>query len=96
MTDRPKPPPGFRFDAFADARMGRSLFQMQPEDWLVPEPVGIHPTKTDIGRAVVYRGYAGEVEQGTITSFNDEYVFVRYGLGSTSAATRRDQLEWLT
>jgi hypothetical protein len=27
---------GFRFDPFADARMGRSLFQMQPEDWLVP------------------------------------------------------------
>jgi len=32
----PEPPKGFRFDPFADARMGVSLFQMQPEDWLVP------------------------------------------------------------
>lgn len=34
----PKAPPGYRFDPFADARMGRSLFQMAPEDWLVPDP----------------------------------------------------------
>jgi hypothetical protein len=31
------PPKGFRFDPFADARMGVSLFQMRPEDWLVPD-----------------------------------------------------------
>ena len=29
------PPPGYRFDPFADARLGRSLFQMRAEDWLV-------------------------------------------------------------
>ena len=37
MTKPPTPPPGYRFDAFADARMGKSLFQMEPEDWLVKE-----------------------------------------------------------
>jgi len=30
-----KTPRGFRLDPFADARMGRSLFDMAPEDWLV-------------------------------------------------------------
>jgi hypothetical protein len=38
----PDPPPGFRIDAFADARMGCSLFQMRPADWLVPiEPPAV-------------------------------------------------------
>lgn len=36
----PEPPPGFRFDAFADVRMGRSLFELGAEDWLVPIPAG--------------------------------------------------------
>lgn len=58
--------------------------------------LGINPTEADIGRGVVYRGYGGEVENGYITSFNDHFVFVRYGLGCTSQATRRDQLEWLS
>ena len=35
--EKPTPPPGFRFDAFADVRMGKSLFQMEPEDWLVKD-----------------------------------------------------------
>jgi hypothetical protein len=56
--------------------------------------VGISPTEADIGRKVIYHGHAGEREEGTITSFNDRYVFVRYGTGSTSAATLPDQLEW--
>ena len=56
----------------------------------------IDPTEADIGRGVVYHGYAGELEQGYITSFNEHYVFVRYGSGCTSQATRRDQLEWLS
>ena len=61
----------------------------------IKQPLGIDPTEADIGRRVVYRGYAGEVEEGVITSFNNSVVFVRYGLGCTSAATRRDQLDWL-
>lgn len=32
-----EPPKGYRFDAFADVRMGQSIFQMEPEDWLVPD-----------------------------------------------------------
>lgn len=31
-------PPRFRLDPFADARLGRSLFEMRPEDWFEPLP----------------------------------------------------------
>ena len=57
----------------------------------------INPTQDDIGRSVVYRCGAPDAdpEQGTITSFNDHCVFVKYGLGSTSAGTDRKDLEWL-
>lgn len=47
-----------------------------------------------VGRAVVYRDpYRSEPEQGIVTSVNEEagLVFVRYGLGSTSAATAADE-----
>ena len=58
----------------------------------------IEPTKVDIGRRVLYmrpnRDYGGPVEEGVITSFNDHCVFVRYGSGITSQATRREDLEW--
>lgn len=54
----------------------------------------INPTEKDIGRKVVYRGLGGEVDEGVITSFTEHVVFVRYGECTTSAATRRDQLEW--
>jgi len=56
----------------------------------------IDPTAEDIGRHVVYRGPTGKdkAETGTITSFNDRFVFVRYGQGSTSQATRREDLTW--
>jgi hypothetical protein len=30
--------PRFSIDPFADVRLGRSLFEMQPEDWLVKKP----------------------------------------------------------
>ena len=33
----PVPPKRWRFDAFADVRMGKSLFELRPEDWLVPD-----------------------------------------------------------
>jgi hypothetical protein len=46
-----KAPPGYRFDPFADVRMGRSLFQMEPEDWLVRDsdqsPEGRDATRLD-------------------------------------------------
>lgn len=46
-----------------------------------------------VGRAVVYRDpYKPQPEQGIVTSVNvaANLVFVRYGLGSTSAATEAD------
>ncbi|HTB46496.1 MAG TPA: hypothetical protein VK741_22940 [Acetobacteraceae bacterium] len=60
----------------------------------------IDPTRHDLGRKVIYRDLntpnGSKLEEGTITSFNDAYVFVRYHSGSTSAATRRYDLEWST
>lgn len=58
----------------------------------------ISPTNEDIGRKVIYRDFSGrgKIEEGVITSFNDYYVFVRYGANTTSAATSRGDLEWST
>ena len=57
----------------------------------------IKPTEADIGRKVIYKDRSGsKVEEGTITSFNDHCVFVRYGNGSTSAGTDRKDLEWMS
>jgi hypothetical protein len=62
----------------------------------------IEPTDADIGRKVVYRAwnswYRNDVkpEEGVITSFNAAYVFVRYGASTTSKATRRADLEWMS
>jgi hypothetical protein len=47
-----------------------------------------------VGRAVIYKGWHpnAKAEQGIITSVNApaNIVFVRYGAGSTSAATSAD------
>lgn len=52
-----------------------------------------------VGRAVVYRGGhpGAKPEQGTVTSVNVQagIVFVRYGLGSASAATSARDLTHL-
>ena len=60
----------------------------------------IKPTKADIGRHVIYTPYGDyehkKIEEGVITSFNDKVVFVRYGSGSTSAATDPADLEFST
>lgn len=53
----------------------------------------IQPRHTDIGRRVIYRS-RGKMEEGWITSFNDNFVFVLYHAGDTSAATRRQDLDW--
>lgn len=59
-------------------------------------PKGIKVTDADIGRAVIYRAAPNfEPEQGVITSFNDKYVFVRYGSGLRGVATDPDDLDWL-
>ena len=56
----------------------------------------IDPKPTDIGRLVVYRpGYTGAApEQGIVISYNDRFVFVRYGGSLGGKATRREDLEW--
>jgi hypothetical protein len=56
----------------------------------------IEPTLEDIGRKVVYypRYTIGGEQEGLISSFNRNWVFVRYGLGCTSQATKREDLEW--
>lgn len=57
------------------------------EDCACPKPFSV-------GDRVVYRPAFGPAEEGTVTSVNDAFVFVCYGLpGSTSKATRREDLE---
>lgn len=51
-------------------------------------------TPSDTGRNVIYTAHHGEREEGVISSWNEKYVFVRYGMGSTAAATDPDQLEF--
>lgn len=54
----------------------------------------VEPSESDIGRMVIYRSGHGGDEEGVIISVNSEYVFVRYKGQYTSAATRREDLEW--
>ena len=53
----------------------------------------IDPTAEDIGRKVVYTK-GPSIEVGTIKSFSDAWVFVRYHEGDTAAATSRKDLDW--
>jgi len=57
----------------------------------------IEPTKSDIGRGVIYKPGHGHQEEGGITSFNDSFVFVRYTKQHPTApgqATHRRDLFW--
>lgn len=54
----------------------------------------INPTKEDIGKSVVYIVALRKYEYGIITSFNNQYVFVKYTGDNYSKATRREDLEW--
>ena len=55
----------------------------------------IAPTISDIGRKVIYEDRSGHVrEEGVITSYNEFYVFVRYGHDVTSKGTKRTDLTW--
>ena len=60
----------------------------------------ITPTPSDIGRKVIYRErgtHAGrKVEEGVLTSYSALVAFVRYGTGTTSAATNPQYLEWMS
>lgn len=58
--------------------------------------------QSDVGKWVIYKGNAGEIEEGRIKSWNDEFVFVVYKCGGewdrfkdfTGCATRPGQLEF--
>jgi hypothetical protein len=58
----------------------------------------INPDLNDIGREVIYRARhlppnaAGE--SGILTSFNDEFVFARYGKDTHSKGAKREDLHW--
>lgn len=51
----------------------------------------INPTEKDIGRYVVYCSKYGPKEDGVITSFNDDVVFVRYQKQHPSAQREEDK-----
>lgn len=52
-------------------------------------------TANDIGRSVTYHGnFGGPLEHGVITSYNDLFVFVRYGADMNSKATNREDLTY--
>jgi len=53
----------------------------------------IHPTTKDLGRRVVFTPSSPK-ERGKITSFNEDFVFVRYDGDTHSKATRYEDLEW--
>ena len=48
-----------------------------------------------IGDGVIYQPNHGDAEEGTITSVNHRFVFVRYGSRRTSAATDPSSLSLL-
>jgi hypothetical protein len=50
-------------------------------------------TQSDVGATVLYVA-SGVVEFGKISSWNDQYVFVKYGEGDTAAATKPCDLRW--
>lgn len=57
----------------------------------------IEISEANIGNKVIYNaGYPGAIDEyGIITSFNDEFVFVRFDLsGGTSQACRRENLRY--
>ena len=59
-------------------------------------PRGITTTPNCIGGQVVYRTAPDyDAEEGVITSYNDDCVFVRYGDDVNSKATSRRDLDWL-
>lgn len=59
----------------------------------------ISPTTEDIGRKVIYTpsgDYPDKViEEGVLSSFNDHYIFVRFGHSPIGVPVSRDNLDWL-
>lgn len=51
-------------------------------------------TDADKGRNVTFCHHHGTREHGVLSSWNDKYIFVRFGMGSTAAACDPKQLCW--
>ena len=51
-------------------------------------------TDKDKSRVVIYTGPKGKTESGLITSWNDTFIFVRYGLGTSGVATMPENLHF--
>jgi hypothetical protein len=52
---------------------------------------------SDIGRGVVYESYPGaKLEDGTVKSFNDKFVFVVYDHSGRGIATPPEKLTFLS
>lgn len=49
----------------------------------------------DVGRKVVYSCNLTDKEEGVITSWNERYIFVRYGNDCHSKATNPKHLEFI-
>lgn len=56
----------------------------------------INPQPGEEGRGVLYYSHGALPELGRISSWTDKYVFVRYHLGDTAAATLREDLKWFS
>jgi hypothetical protein len=54
----------------------------------------IDPNKDDVGKTVIYHRN-GTRDVGVVESFNEHYVFVRYGTELNCKATLRADLDWL-
>ena len=71
----------------------------EPRNLLAPRgitPIPMTAQTSDIGRQVVYRAAPDfKAEEGVITSYNDDYIFVQYGDEVRSKATSRRDLDWL-
>ena len=55
-------------------------------------------TERDVGREVIYTAPHGAMEEGVVKSWNDKYIFVKYGpcrfQDVTAAATKEEQLDF--
>jgi hypothetical protein len=51
-------------------------------------------TEDDKGRHVAFVHHHGAREYGTLSSWNDQWIFCRFHSGSTAAACDPKQLEW--
>lgn len=51
-------------------------------------------TAVDEGRGVLFHHRHGGSDRGTLSSWNDHWIFCRFGHGSTAAACDPRQLTW--